>query len=429
MAVETVNVAVFALICATIMLAGCCGIIPPSPAPANCSSPYIDDGNGGCCMDSNSDGACDQETKNYTCQDGTVVQDMSKCPKLFRCSDNSLVANADDCPKQRLNESGIYTCNDNNNPPCDSFMKVYCDKFTPIDLDVRKAASEAISGHPGPVSINQLLDIYDWVRKNVFYQNVPADLGRPYYPSETLATRSGDCKNQAVLMASMVEAIGGSASVRIVPDCNHAFAYAYVGNESGLDMMVKAIRSRYPDAKNATLSYRYDNNSGKMEYWMIFDTAGAWYPGNTIDKCLNASQRFDIYDCNTSGYKRDVETSRTDFGPWETISKTDVISSNGGYHYYWWEPTMDEAYAWCKFNITVTSLSGPLNWYLMSTPSDFEKFKNGKSFYSTCRGTQTQGGACSIYRNDSQRIYLVVQNKGDNDISASSKVVTECFGK
>lgn len=427
MAGKTHNVAIFALICATILLAGCCGIIPEPPAPSNCSSPYIDDGNGGCCADRNDDGACDKATTNYTCQDGTIVQDASKCPKLFRCSDNSLVANADDCPKQRLNESGIYTCNSNNNPPCDSFMKVYCDKFTPTDLEVRKAASEAISGHPGPISVNQLLDIYDWVNKNIFYQNVPADLGKPYYPSETLATKSGDCKNQAVLVASMIEAVGGSASVRIVPDCNHAFPYAYVGNESNLNVLIKAIRSRYKDAHNATLHYRYMNNSGKMEYWVMLDTAGAWYPGTTIGNCLNASKSFDIYDCNTSGYKREVETSRTEFGPWETISQTDNINGNS-YHYYWWEPAMDEAYAWCKFNITVTSLSGPLSWYV-TTPAGYAGFVKGSSFQYSCGGTQTQGGACSIYRNDSGRIYLIVNNPDDNGITESAKVVTQCFGK
>ena len=54
----------------------------------------------------------------------------------------------------------------------------------------------------------------------------------PLSTSQTLYTSSGDCKNQAVLIASMVESIGGTAKVVADPSCDHAYALVYISNQS-----------------------------------------------------------------------------------------------------------------------------------------------------------------------------------------------------
>jgi hypothetical protein len=423
MAAEKADTAVLALMCAIIACAGCCGIL------GGCASPYIDDGNGTCCPDQNDDSVCDT-AKNFTCQDGSLAYDASQCPDTFKCSDGTIVDDESECPAEPLNESRIYSCNDYNKSwPCDIYMNVYCDKFLTTDLEVRKAAAEAISQHPGGVSINQLLDVYAWVKENIFYQNVPPDFGKPYYPNETLITKSGDCKNQAVLIVSMVSAIGGSASLRIVPNCTHAYTYVYVGNESNKDIMMKAVRSRYEYARNESLYYFTRNISGEMEYWVLFDTAGAWYPGSTLEVCLNATETspsFVIYDCNATAEKMEVSSYWTEFGPWETLDKSVTVNARSR-QYMSWTHTLDVDEAYCKFNMTVSS-SDPVNWYVMNQ-ENYNKFKANKAASYSCGGRQIVDSNCAVYKNVTETIYLILDNTGDYGAYTNANVMTTCYSK
>lgn len=239
--------------------------------------------------------------------------------------------------------------------------KIYCSKIDPYSLEVRKAASEAVKAHPGSYSIDQLLDIYDWVKKNVNYLNVPVSLpSTPYSPSETLATRSGDCKNQAVLIASMVESIGGTARVVAQPSCEHAYAIVYFANDSeDIQHYINTISNHYfpcktgficgdtcwnypsgigswCDGKNAVQSQKcterhvgftdglcyscpqsqtlilkdgktkcIDSSGFETKWfnyqngkWVIFDPAGGNYVGNTLPECLETDkERYFIDSC------------------------------------------------------------------------------------------------------------------------------------
>ena len=53
------------------------------------------------------------------------------------------------------------------------YYSSYCDKIDPYDINVRTAASDAIRNHSGEYSVDQLLDIYDWVKENIEYHTVP----------------------------------------------------------------------------------------------------------------------------------------------------------------------------------------------------------------------------------------------------------------
>ena len=159
------------------------------------------------------------------------------------------------------------------------YYSAYCDKIDPYDLSVREAASKAIKNDPGSYSVSQLLDIYDWVKHNIQYQTV-ASAGVPYPPNETLATGSGDCKCQAVLIASMIEAIGGTAEVVADPDCTHAYTIVYFGS-AGTDLgsFTQAVANHY--GSNIQVNY-FTMNGG---IWVIFDPAGGYYPGNSLPAC------------------------------------------------------------------------------------------------------------------------------------------------
>jgi hypothetical protein len=244
------------------------------------------------------------------------------------------------------------------------YQETYCKKIDPYNIEVKKAATEAIKDHPGEYSVDQLLDIYDWVKKNVQYLNVPVSLpATPYSPQETLAAKSGDCKNQAVLIASMVESIGGTAEVVGQPSCEHAYAIVYFAKKtSDLQVSIDQISDHYFPCKGGFIcdkrcwSYPSDagawcdgfsagqsdkcqvgevgftdnmchwcdgekstlvlNRDGTYECldwgsfsvnwfdhedgkWLIFDTAGGFYPGDTLPACAadEKAERYFMYSC------------------------------------------------------------------------------------------------------------------------------------
>ena len=167
----------------------------------------------------------------------------------------------------------------------------YCDKIDPYDLNIRKASAAAIRNDSGLYSVNQLFDIYDWVKSNIAYQNV-ALAGTPYYPQETLATQSGDCKNQAVLIASMVEAIGGRAKVVIDSACAHAYTIVHFGSAGeDLSTFSQAVANHY----GRTVQINTITNEDGV--WVIFDPAGGEYPGNTLPACSGNRTVYFVDSC------------------------------------------------------------------------------------------------------------------------------------
>lgn len=176
---------------------------------------------------------------------------------------------------------------DNKEPYYSSF----CDKINPYNLNVREAAANAIRNDPGSYNFNQLLDVYDWVKKNIIYQTSPL-AGIPYPPEQTLATGSGDCKNQAVLIDSMIEAIGGTAKVVADPSCTHAYTIVYFGSAGrDLSSFTQAVANHYG---SKVLVNHFTIND---EVWVIFDPAGGSYPGDTLPECYGNRTLYYITSC------------------------------------------------------------------------------------------------------------------------------------
>ena len=334
-------------------------------------------------------------------------------------------------PPPDLTAPGWYTCNGKANPPCDIIQQGYCDKFDPTDISVREAAAEAIAKDPGEFSINQLLDIYDWVHANVFYQNVPLTMWPPYYPNQTLLTRSGDCKNQAVLIASMVEAIGGSARVLVIPDCEHAFPEVYVGNQSNVDTLNSAVRAHYPDASGQVINWHTSTDADNVTTnWMIFDTAGGWFPGNTISDCLNVSHTFELDDCNANGALNAPQVQGTEFGPTVIINDTEVLAGGGyGYH-YWYDTTkiLPSQYSYCSFNADVRSLSSaPLTWYI-TDQTGYDNFAAGRPFSQYYQEANVLSGSFNLIWNTHGTVYFILQNNNPQTaITTHIQVVMTCY--
>jgi len=261
----------------------------------------------------------DQTQQTYECLDGTIVVDLNNCPNCPDSCDDNNKCTEDFC---NLNTEykckhtflifccGNEICEDGEN--CDScaqdcgqcvqssfnsynnkepYYSAYCDKIDPYNLDVRKAAAKAIKNDPGPYGIVQLLDIYDWVKDNIAYQNVILK-GAPYTPAETLETESGDCKNQAVLIASMIGAIRGTAKVVLDPICEHAYTIVYFGPvDRDLSNFTQTVSDRY--GYDAYINSFITENGT----WVIFDPAGGRYPGDTLEECSGNRTVYYIHSC------------------------------------------------------------------------------------------------------------------------------------
>jgi len=228
--------------------------------------------------------SCDDD---YDCiNNGCVLKEgcaynNPSCSSGYSCVNNECVL------KKQISTSSGLTVYENG-----PYYGMYCDKINPYDLSVRQAAADAIRKHPGSYSTTQLFDIYDWVRGNIIYQNVALTEFPPYPPSETLLTKSGDCKNQAVLIASMIEAIGGTAKVVLDPTCKHAYTIVYLGPaENDISAFTYEIALRY--GLDTSVTYF----TGANGLWVIFDPAGGNYPGNTLPECSGNRTVYYVTSC------------------------------------------------------------------------------------------------------------------------------------
>jgi len=238
------------------------------------------------CSDGTAVLACSAYYKGKMCNaDGTLVD----VPQLCGCPDGEVLSGSNCVAYQAPQNSGTttFTTYQNGEP----YYSAFCDKIDPYDLNVREAAAEAIRNDAGAYNVVQLFDIYDWVKSNIVYQSV-ALAGIPYSPDQTLATKSGDCKNQAVLIASMVKSIGGTAKVIADPTCEHAYAIVYYGpSEIDMTSFSQAVTNHY--GADVSIGYFTLDNG----IWIIFDPAGGRYPGDTLPECGGSESRYLISSC------------------------------------------------------------------------------------------------------------------------------------
>ncbi|MFH0737554.1 MAG: transglutaminase domain-containing protein [Candidatus Micrarchaeota archaeon] len=335
-------------------------------------------------------------------------------------------------PGEWLAGPGWYNCNENRySPPCDYMYDEYCDKIVPEDLDVREASAEAIAEHPGEFSLNQLLDVYDWVHANVFYQSVPIDMWPPYPPNETLKTESGDCKNQAVLIASMVESIGGSARILYIPDCRHAFSEVYLGTGQDAEYLNNAVWAHYDIVEGTYPQWHTSlNRNNETENWFIFDTAGGYYPGNTIPECMNATTVYYLLDCN-----RDPEllkspiTRGTEYGPLVRLNETQILRP--AYHYYYYIPPWKENvpdFEYCHYDIRIKSLSTkPLDWYL-TDEDGYDDYSHQRTFIRYYGEEQVMETEYGFDWDRSDYIYLIISNTNmKSSVTTHTEVTETCY--
>ena len=138
---------------------------------------------------------------------------------------------------------------------------------------VRNNAVALVSISPGTFNLGQICDIFDFCYENWSYVNDP--IARDYYAkaSETLKNGlNGDCDDFAILVCSMILAIGGESRISFAykGDDGHAFAEVNIGRTSR-EEVEKYLLARYG---NAELNHKEEGE----DWWLNLDWWGQ-YPG------------------------------------------------------------------------------------------------------------------------------------------------------
>jgi len=139
-----------------------------------------------------------------------------------------------------------------------------------VDFEVvGDMAEEVRDAAPGNYSLMQIIKAYEMVRSEIAY--LTDEDNHWQSPSETLELGTGDCEDHAILLASLLTALGGNCRVNLI--AGHAFPSVFVGNETEVNMVVEGIQTYYRN--EVPVHWTED----EMGYWLVVDTNGMPYPG------------------------------------------------------------------------------------------------------------------------------------------------------
>lgn len=173
----------------------------------------------------------------------------------------------------------------------------------PAKPEVRNEAAEVARSYPGAYNIYQVCTLFDMVKEKIEYVSDPRgnDVWEP--ATVTLRVGAGDCEDQAILLSSMIEAVGGTTRVYLTS--NHAFAAVYMGNgESATKKAVKGIRAYYGDVDVNYLTDKYGS-------WLLLDPTSSLYagglPGQTAQAKIYTAKEKETYRSWTFENTKEVE--------------------------------------------------------------------------------------------------------------------------
>jgi hypothetical protein len=163
-------------------------------------------------------------------------------------------------------------------PPPETPASRIAKAFDPMDPVTRNTAARLAARSQGPFHVEQVAEIWTAVRLKWRYVNDPR--GRDYFASARESIENGyvgDCDDFAIVLASMVTAVGGEARVVLMtgPQGGHAYAEACV---QGTPPQVAAALNRQYRARwrtylagaaaPRTISYR---RSDACPIWLNLD--------------------------------------------------------------------------------------------------------------------------------------------------------------
>jgi transglutaminase-like putative cysteine protease len=151
-----------------------------------------------------------------------------------------------------------------------SIFSLMNSKIDPYDTGVRKMAAVSAKKYPGQYNIYQLCSLFDDTKSTIDYISDPRGRDLWSAPGDTLEIGAGDCDDYSILLASLVEAIGGTSRIYLTD--THAFASVYIGNASNTALTIEAIRQYYGDLPVYYTTDEYGS-------WLILDPTSSVYAG------------------------------------------------------------------------------------------------------------------------------------------------------
>jgi tetratricopeptide (TPR) repeat protein len=172
----------------------------------------------------------------------------------------------------------------------------YDDKVDPNNPLVHDKALAIASRYPGSYNIDQVGAIFEYVNSGWTYVNDPNSRDYINSADESIklgessgSSGVGDCEDFAVLMASMIESIGGSARIIHTEgnDGSHAYAEVYIGNgsESDLGNNQFDLTAKYyqPADLDNPIKFFIHQDGYRNAHWLNLD-GSANHPGGPFMK-------------------------------------------------------------------------------------------------------------------------------------------------
>lgn len=156
---------------------------------------------------------------------------------------------------------------------------------------VRKEGLRLILEYPGDGTIDQICSIYDYMVGNWRYARDPHGIEVFQFSNESLElgkgkySGQGDCDDFSILLASLIESIGGTSRIILAsePRGGHAFAEVYLGkaegNDSDVNRMINWLKVHY-NVQNINFHIDLDTK----EVWLNLDWWKDPYTGIELAK-------------------------------------------------------------------------------------------------------------------------------------------------
>lgn len=172
------------------------------------------------------------------------------------------------------------------------------DAITPYHPKVRTFALRMAQLSPGPYNIGQVCALWSYLKKNWNYLSDPKgfDYFAPAFESVE-ANLAGDCDDFAILMASCVQSIGGSARIVLAYNQSgaHAYCEVFISKDSReaakIAGQIGPFMSQENSGSGQHVPGRIYFHTDRRGYWLHLDYNGL-YPG---DKPFAAEFEIAVY--------------------------------------------------------------------------------------------------------------------------------------
>lgn len=141
-------------------------------------------------------------------------------------------------------------------------------KIEPFDVGVRTMAAASAKKYPGQYNIYQICALFDDTKEKILYISDPRGKDLWSTPSDTITIGAGDCDDYAILLASLIESIGGTSRIYLTD--THAFTAVYIGNNT--NEIGTAIGKYYG---SVPIYYTTDEYGS----WLMMDPTSSMYAG------------------------------------------------------------------------------------------------------------------------------------------------------